>query len=132
MTNDHAALLTRFEATDVDPAQFGHRQHVQVAYGMFRKYDFLEACTKYANAIDKIATKAGAPDKFNITITLAFLSLIAERIHKTKGCASIEEFLALNEDLLSSNILSRWYTREQLQSEFARTHFLLPNQAAQR
>ena len=130
MTEEHSELLTQFEAFEVDAAKFGHRQHVQVAYEMLHKYRYVEACTRYSNAINTIATNAGAPEKFNVTITFAFLSLIAERIHRTTKWSSFEEFLAQNEDLLSKNALGQWYSSEQLQSDFARTHFLLPNRAA--
>jgi len=130
VTREDSELLTQFEAFEVNAADFGHRQHVQVAFEMCHKYSYLDACAKYANAINTIATNAGAPEKFNVTITFAFLSLIAERIHGTTKWSSFEEFLAQNEDLLSKNALGKWYSSEQLQSDFARTHFLLPNKAA--
>jgi hypothetical protein len=127
MTHEDSELLTRFEVFEVNPGEFGHRQHVQVAFEMLRKYEYLEACSRYANGINTIATNAGVPEKFNVTITFAFLSLIAERIHATTERSSFEEFLAQNEDLLSKNALGKWYSSEQLQSDFARTHFLLPS-----
>jgi hypothetical protein len=129
MTIEYSELLTQFEALELNPAEFDHQQHVQVAYEMLHKYSFLDASAKYAKAINTIATNAGAPEKFHLTITLAFLSLIAERIHTTKQ-SNFEEFLAENEDLLSKGVLSKWYSDEQLNSELARTHFLLPNMAA--
>jgi len=129
MSMEYSELLSQFEAFEVDPAEFGHRQHVQVAYEILHKYNFLEASTKYSFAINRIATKAGAPEKFHVTITFAFLSLIAERIHETEQ-TNFEEFLAQNQDLLFRNILDKWYSNEQLKSEFARTHFLLPDRAA--
>ena len=129
MTIKYSELLTQFEACSVNPAEFGHREHVQVAYEMLHKYDYLEACAKYATTINTIATTAGAPDKFNVTITFAFLSLIAERIHTTKQ-TRFDLFLEKNQDLLSKNALSKWYSSEQLASDFARTHFLLPSKAA--
>ena len=129
MTIKYSELLTQFEAFEVNPAEFGHQKHIQVAYEMLHKYGFLDASAKYANAINTIATNAGAPEKFNVTITFAFLSLIAERIHNTKQ-STFEEFLAQNEGLLSKGALDKWYSNEQLESDFARTHFLLPNRAA--
>lgn len=129
MAIQYSALLTQFEALKVNAAEFGHRQHVQVAFEMLHKYSYIEACTKYSNAISTIATNAGASDKFNVTITFAFLSLIAERIHGTSW-ASFEDFLSRNEDLLSRDALGKWYSNEELQSDFARTHFLLPSTAA--
>jgi hypothetical protein len=125
MAGKRSDLLAQFEAFEVDPAEFGHQQHVQVAYEMLNRYSFLDACAKYANAINTIATNAGASDKFNVTITLVFLSLIAERVSASKE-SSFEAFLAQNDDLLSKDALSKWYSPEQLNSDFARRHFLLP------
>lgn len=130
MAEEYPELLTQFEAFEVDSAKFGHRQHIQVAYEMLHKYGYLEACTQYANIINTMATNAGAPEKFNVTITFAFLSLIAERIHGAKSWSNFDDFLTKNNDLLLKNALSKWYSSEQLQSDFARTHFLLPSQVA--
>jgi len=37
-----------------------------------------------------------------------------------------EEFIAANPDLLDKNILLRWYSKQQLDSQLARTTFVLP------
>jgi len=129
MTIQYSDLLTEFESLEINPADFGHREHVQVAFEMLHKYSYIEACTKYSNAINTIATNAGAPDKFNVTVTFAFLSLIAEHIHGSSW-SGFDEFLSQNEDLLARDALSKWYSRDELQSEYARTHFLLPNKTA--
>lgn len=128
MTQDYAALLDGFERRDIDVAAFDHRAHVGVAYEMLRKYDFLEASTKYAACIDAIATAAGAAQKFNTTITLAFLSLIAERM-QVSSHDDFAGFIEENEDLLASDVLSRWYSKERLASDMARRVFLLPDVA---
>ena len=129
MTAPYSGLTKAFEAHTLDPDVFGHLEHVQVAYEMLQRYDFLEVSERYSRAINSIATRAGAPEKFNLTITLAFLSLIAERVHDTEH-SDFEEFLALNEDLKSGSVLNRWYSREVLASDFARTHFALPDRVA--
>lgn len=128
METTYSELTRQFEAYSVDPGAFGHREHVQVAYEMLQKYDFLEATARYVKAITTIAARAGTPEKFHMTITLAFLSLIAERIHSTRQ-SNFEEFLEQNKDLLSKSLLSNWYPDAQLKSDLARTHFLLPQVA---
>ncbi len=120
-------LLRSFENRDLDPKSFGHKDHVRVAYDMLKKYDFMEATVKYAENINAIATKAGAPGKFNLTITLAFLSVIAERI-EVQPSTGYEEFIAGNSDLLSSHLLAGRYSPDRLQSDLARSVFLLPDQ----
>lgn len=122
-------LLRRFEAHDVEAATFDHEQHVRVAFEMLARYGFLEASTRYIAAIQAIATEAGVPEKFNMTITLAFLALIAERASRSVDC-DFDEFIAWNPDLLSRTVLDRWYSAERLQSDLARRQFLLPGKVA--
>lgn len=119
-------LTDSFEAGNIDPSAFGHSDHVVVAYCVLGRYDFLDASVKYARCINSIATKAGATDKFNLTVTLAFLSLIAERIEATEH-ETYEGFIAGNPDLLSGKILDKWYSSDRLQSELARKVFLMPD-----
>ena len=130
MNIEYSELLRRFERLEIQAGHFSHRDHVQVAFEMLHKYPYLEACTRYAGTISEFATNAGVPRKFNVTITFAFLSLIAERIHEKPGWPGFDEFIARNEDLLSKGALQTWYTDEELHSEFARTHFLLPKKVA--
>ena len=122
-------MVSDFEKGRINPAEFSHRLHVVTAFGLLGRYPFLEASRRYTEAIQALAEKAGAPGKFNLTITLAFLSLIAERMTAMRG-ADVEEFLSRNEDLLASHVLKHWYTQERLDSEPAHTQFLLPDRLA--
>lgn len=129
MSRNYSEFLSSFERCDIDAKAFGHVDHIGVGYEMLRKYEFLDACLKYSNCINSIATKAGAADKFNVTITLAFLSLIAERM-QSSSYASFDSFIDENSDLLSGNPLAKWYTKERLGSELAQLVFLMPDKAA--
>lgn len=119
-------LTEAFEAGTLDPATFTHQDHVAVAYDMLNAYEFLEACQKYAETIRALAEKAGAPMKFNATITLAFLSLIAERMSAGQY-RGYEDFISQNADLKSKQVLEKWYSAERLTCETARKVFLLPD-----
>jgi len=126
MTSDYADLTRSFEAQDLDASRFRHMDHVGVAYEMLKRHEFIEATAKYADNIRSIAEKAGAPDKFNATITLAFMSLIAERMATTEH-RDYDDFIACNGDLKSKDILQKWYSPERLHSASARQIFLLPD-----
>ena len=129
MTVDYVELTKSFEVCDIDAGTFTHCDHVGVAYEMLCTYSFLDAVTKYANCINVIATRAGAAQKFNVTITIAFLSLIAERIKLTEH-DTYQDFIAKNPDLLSADVLQRWYSADRLQSDLARKVFLMPDTRA--
>lgn len=119
-------LLASFEAESIEPSTFGHRDHVVVAFDLLRRDDFVTAAAKYAACIRGMAEKAGAPEKFNATITLAFMSLIAERMH-AGDYSDFASFEAANTDLASKDVLSRWYSKDRLTSPQARRQFLLPD-----
>ena len=126
MTSDYADLTRSFEAQDLDASRFRHTDHIGVAYEMLRQHDFIEATARYAENIRSIAEKAGAHDKFNATITFAFMSLIAERMETTEH-RDYDDFIARNADLKSKDILQKWYSPERLHSASARRVFLLPD-----
>lgn len=117
--------LARFEAGATDPRGFGHEDHVRAAHAMLARYDFLDAACRYAGGLRMLAERAGAPEKFNITVTVAFLSAIAESKAKNPS-ASWREFRAQNPALLNKRFLSHWYPDEKLQSQLARRIFLMP------
>ncbi|WP_108860056.1 hypothetical protein [Ruegeria sp. Alg231-54] len=121
-------ITSAFEAHAIDNTTFGHAEHVQVAYDLLRKYDFIDAAAIYAKGIRTLAAKAGAQDKFNLTITYAFMSLIAERLASSQSSA-FEAFIAENPDLMAKTALSQWYPQERLNSALARRIFLLPDVA---
>ena len=119
-------LLSHFESLEITPGDFHHHDHVYVAFGMLEKYDFVTASATYANTIRAMAESVGVPEKFNATITFAFISLIAERRARMKG-AGLREFLEQNPDLLNAGVLSEWYSEERLTSPTARQQFLMPD-----
>jgi len=123
---DYSALASQFEAESLDAASFSHVDHIGVACQMLQRYDFLDAAVRYCRALRNIAAKAGAPDKFNMTVTLAFLSLLSERMAVTPH-SSFAEFLDKNEDLSSRSLLGSWYSADRLDSAKARETFLMPD-----
>jgi hypothetical protein len=122
--------IERFQRLEIDVPTFGHREHIEVAYYMLEHYEFIEACYRYASTIRAIAQKHGAPQKYNTTITLGFLSLIAEAKSKTPSC-DLEGFLRANPKLLEKDLLGNWYSAERLSSQTARELFVLPELGTQ-
>jgi hypothetical protein len=129
MSTNYVELTRSFKDCDIDASAFGHVDHLGVAYEMLRSNDFLTASLEYAECIDEIAKKAGAARKFNTTITLAYLSLVAERM-QTTPTDSFDAFISQNQDLVTGNPLLKWYSPERLQSDLARSVFLMPDVAA--
>ena len=112
----------------LDPAEFRHADHVRVAYELLARHDFVDASAIYVEGLRDLTERAGVPEKANLTITLAFLSVIAERMAavETETC---DAFVATNPDLMSMAVLKNWYSPERLHSARARTVFLMPEPA---
>ena len=117
--------LATLENGMLDPASFPHSEHVRLGYEMLQRYDFGETVMRFSRGLKLLAARVGKPEKYHATITVAFLSVIAER------CADDPEidwpsFKETNRDLLDKNCLERWYGPEQLRSDLARRVFCLP------
>ncbi len=118
-------LLQQFELGELDPQRFDHRAHVATAVALLRRAAYLEAVERYVSGVKRLAAAAGVPHKFNMTVTVAFMSVIAERLEAAPN-VSEAEFLELNADLLAPHFLSQWYNPARLASPAARRLFLMP------
>ena len=123
-----AEELERFLRGQVAAADFPHREHVRMAFEMLRRHEFTETALHYSKALRAMAGKAGNPQAFNQTVTIAFLALIAQRLDAAPG-AEFAAFEQANPDLFEKRVLARWYRSEQLASPLARRAFLLPDPA---
>jgi hypothetical protein len=117
--------LEAFVAGDTDPASFTHAEHVRLAFEILQREEFETAIGRFAQGLRRIATRAGAPRKYHTTVTVAFLSLIAER--RLRGASSNwSEFAEANADLFDRRVLHRWYPAPELADDVARRTFVLP------
>lgn len=108
---------------------FHHADHVRAAFLYLRRCTILEAIEQMSGALKRFAAKNGKPERYNETVTWAFLILIRERMEGVGGEMSWKEFLAGNGDLLDwkGGILRRYYREGTLGSELARRIFVLPD-----
>lgn len=120
--------LQRFVRGELEATQFPHREHVRMGFEMLRRHDFAETVFHFSSTLRAMAVRAGKPQAFHQTVTIAFLSLIAERID-SGDYADFDSFARANADLLDKSALSRWYPSERLATDAARRTFLLPEPA---
>src|SRR5215467_12339340 len=124
MTSE-AERLACFLAGEVPASELSHREHVRLAWATLRRYDFAESVYRYSRALRAAAERAGRPGKFNQTQTIAFLSLIAERL-AAGGGEDFEAFATRHPELFERALLTSYYPRERLSSALAHRTFLLP------
>src|SRR5215471_13034234 len=127
MSND-CPDLARFVRGEIAPTAFPHREHVRMAFEMLRRHDFAETTLHFSRALRSMAQQAGKPQAFHQTVTIAFLSLIAERLDGSEY-PDFTAFECANPDLFEKGMLTRWYRPERLASERARRTFVLPEPA---
>ena len=120
-------FVSAFESCTLPPDLFPHRAHVRLAWLYLREHGLLETLSRYSEGIQRYASSLGASGKYHQTITWAFLFLIHERMARADH-PTFDDFSAANEDLFGP-VLERYYSRETLQSELARTTFVMPERA---
>ena len=122
---DAEAQIAAFETGALDPAEFPHSEHVRLGYEMLGRSSFGEAISRFSHGLKLLAAKAGKPQVYHETITVAFLALINER--RAAGANQTwAEFRANNADLFEKRCLEKWYGAEQLGTDLARRTFCLP------
>lgn len=123
-----AAAIARLETLSLDPGEFHHKEHIQMAWNYLQEYPLATAIARYAAAINAFATHVGHPEKYHETITWAYMLVVNERM-RASSSPSWEAFSKANPDLFvwPKGALGRYYTEETLKSERARVTFLMPD-----
>ena len=122
-------LISGLENATLVNADFHHADHVRAAFAYLSRYPALEAMQRFSAALANFAASCGRADRYNETITWAFLLLVRERLARAAKTMTWEEFAAQNPDLLDwkENVLKSYYRHETLSSDFARRTFVFPD-----
>jgi hypothetical protein len=118
--------LTTFVRGERDLHDFPHREHLRMAFEMLRRHDFAASVHLYSAALRAMTARAGKPEAFNQTVTIAFLALLAERMHESRT-SDFEQLVQQAPALLNKGSLTLWYSEARLTSRAARQYFLLPD-----
>ena len=121
-------LLDGFMTGRLAPEQFGHREHVAVAYELLDRYPFDDALDHFSRGASDLARRAGAPQKFHVTVTGALMRIIADDRNRGKG-QSCGDYLDSEPPVLhdAMGALGRHYSPERLWSDAARRSWLAPD-----
>lgn len=127
MTDDE--LIERFENCTLPKEAFRHEDHVRVAFLYLANYPPTQALQRFSESLARFAEAHGKAERYNETITWAYILLIRERMARTTCAQSWPEFKAENPDLLDygPDILKRYYRQETLTSPLAKKIFVFPD-----
>lgn len=116
------------EAGDLDIETFDHAAHVSVAWGALAAYPLFEAIPRFCTALRNLVEAHGAADKFNETMSVAFLLLIRERMREGESWG---DFQAREAPFIAAGLgpVRADYSERQLQTPDARRRFELPDPA---
>jgi hypothetical protein len=126
MTDEQFARA--FERGEIPPSDFDHRAHVRVAWVYVREGPSLDAATaRIRAAIQRFAAAAHAAQKYHETITVLWMRLLADAAADLTAPCELDALLERNPELLDKNLPLKYYTRERLFSEQARTEWMPPD-----
>jgi hypothetical protein len=120
------AFLAALEAGTLPPAQFDHRGHLRAGFLYLRRHDFPGACVAMKHAVQGFARALGKAGLYHETLTIAYLSLLAERLADEPADVTFDRFLERYPELSSRAYLERYYPRGTLDTTEARATFVLP------
>lgn len=120
------AFLKALAACTLPESEFGHSQHVRLAYLLLREHDLYSAMRATRTLLSRFAESLGRADRYHETITMAFVIAIHARQQETGDLGSWPAFAATHPDLLDRAFLLRHYGPGELGSPSARRYFVLP------
>ena len=110
------------------PAErFRHDAHVKAIWFLLQDHDLPEAARKFIKALKAYAAHLGAVGKYHETITLFY---VYETASRRRPGESWVDFAQANPDLFDHGLMMRRnYQDANLQSDFARGHYLPPDRS---
>lgn len=107
--------------------QFGHRQHIHLAFLAVRRYGMPDAIARICAWIQRIAAYEKAPQKYHHTVSRAWMELVAHHVDTDPGCADFDTFARRHPALLDKRLLSRHYRSSTLAAAPARGGWVEPD-----
>jgi len=122
-------FIRNFEAGTLPAESFHHQEHVRVVWLYLLRYSVLETLARFSESLKRFATANGKATLYHETISWAYVFLIHERMARTSGEHTWQEFIDTNGDLFDwkNSILKSYYEEVTLKSDLARQTFVLPD-----
>jgi hypothetical protein len=122
------ALLAEFESGALPPQQFGHREHVRMAYVFLVTHGPDAAASRLRCALQAYLSHHGIdPAKYHETMTQAWMLAVHHFMQKSPTQPSSEAFISTQPMLLDPQIMLTHYSATTIKSEAARTSFVEPD-----
>jgi hypothetical protein len=124
---DDNEFVSGFEEGRLLPAAFHHADHVRLAWLYAGRYSVSEAEEKLLTGIRRFAAKAGVPQKFQYSTTVAWARLVAASRKEPNAEQTFGEWIATHPEFLDRRLLGKYYSKGKLESEPARSSWVEPD-----
>lgn len=108
--------------------RFGHRQHVHLTWLAVRRCGTTAAIQLVSDGIQGVARYAGAPQKYNATVSRAWVELVGHHAGHSNA-VDFGTFTDQHPALLDKKLLGRFYRSSTLASIAARISWVEPDLA---
>jgi hypothetical protein len=126
LTDDE--LIDGFEAATLP--SFPHADHVRLTILYLARHGREETERKLFEGLRRFAAAKGVPQKFHVTMTIAWLDLVDAARRRYPETDDPTALVTVCPQLLDRDALLRFYTSERLMSEDARQRWVAPDRAA--
>ena len=123
-----AAVAELMQAAMAGADRFGHRQHVLFTWLAVRRYGTSAATGLVCEGIQGVARYAGAPQKYHLTVSRAWVEIIGHHAAHT-STDDFDTFVARNPELFDKRLLMRFYRSATLAGAAARSGWVEPDLA---
>ena len=120
-------LVEGFEAATLET--FAHADHVRLTIIYLCRHGRGETERRMLEGLRRFATAKGDPQKFHVTMTRAWIALIESARGANANVRDATELVAACPVLLDRDALLRFYSRDRLNSDEARTGWIPPDLA---
>ena len=126
LTDDE--LVAGFEAGTL--AEFHHADHVRLTLVYLARHGRDGALRRMTDGVRRLSAIDGHPEKFHLTMTRAWVDLLQAARAAHPDAPDPAALVAACPALLDKDALLRFYSRESLHSERARTAWVPPDLAS--
>jgi hypothetical protein len=120
------AFLQAFEDCQLDPGKLRHVDHIRIAWLCVKRYGAADAEAKLLHGIRQFAERAGVPQKFMHTTTIAWTRLVAAQVNSSPA-DNFSEWIETHPELLGRNLLAKYYSPGRLETREARSGWVDPD-----
>jgi len=126
LTDDE--LVDGFEGASLP--SFPHADHVRLTILYLARHGREETERKLFEGLQRFAAAKGVPQKFHVTMTIAWLDLVEAARRHYPEVREPAALVTVCPELLDRDALLRFYTSERLMSDDARQRWVAPDRTA--